>query len=151
MLTAEYLRQIVDYDPETGVFMRGGEVAGGLNADGYWRITIDGVDHLGHRLAVLYMTGEWPRYGVSHRNDNRSDNSWSNLRSATKTQTARNRRASNKLGIKGVRMTPRGTYRASIYVNQRHLNLGTFTTAEAASDAYASAARLHFGEFARAS
>ncbi|MEH2542818.1 HNH endonuclease [Bradyrhizobium sp. AZCC 1699] len=150
MLTAEYLKQIVEYDPETGLFTRDGEIAGCLNADGYWRICIDGVDHLAHRLAVLFMTGQWPRFGVSHRNDDRADNRWSNLRSASPVQTARNRRASNKLGIKGVRMTPRGAFRASIYVNKRHLNLGTFTTAEAASEAYANAAVKYFGEFARA-
>jgi len=151
MLTADRLKEVIHYDPDTGVFTRDGEVAGGLNCErGYWCITIDYVSYLAHRLAVLYMTGEMPKFGVSHRNYNRADNRWSNLRSATKRQTAHNRKASNKLGIKGVRMTPQGSYRAGIYVNKRHLNLGTFSTAEAASDAYASAALLHFGEFARA-
>jgi hypothetical protein len=152
MLTADRLKEIIHYDPATGVFTRDGKVAGGLNHDhGYWCITIDGIKYLGHRLAVLYMTGEWPRFGVSHRDLNRSNNAWTNLRSATKRQTARHRKASNQLGIKGVRMTPCGNFRANIYVNKRNLNLGTYATAEAASQAYADAALEHFGEFARPS
>jgi hypothetical protein len=151
MLTADRLKEIIHYDRTTGTFTRDGEVAGSISGAGYRAVTIDGISYLAHRLAVLYMTGEWPRFCVSHRNEDRTDNSWSNLRSATKRQTARNRKASNKLGIKGVQMTPHGNYRASIYVNQRHLYLGTFTTVEAAAEAYASAAFEHFGEFARPS
>lgn len=151
MLTAEYLRQIIHYDPETGVFTRDGKVAGGISGDGYRYITIDYVGYLEHRLAVLYVTGQLPKFGVSHRNYNRADNRWTNLRSATAAQRARSRKATNKLGIKGVRMTPQGNYRAVIYVKGRNRHLGTFPTLEAASEAYLEAAREHFGEFARAS
>jgi len=150
MITAERLRQLLTYDPVTGAFMRGDQLAGGLDRQGYWRIKIDGRDYAAHRLAWLYMTGKWPSRSVSFRNDNRADVRWRNLRLASPKQTAQRRKARNKLGIKGVRITPRGNYRARIRVNGRDLNLGTFATEDEAGEVYAAAARQHFGEFARA-
>ncbi|MDA9529250.1 hypothetical protein ACM42_12640 [Bradyrhizobium sp. CCBAU 25338] len=95
------------------------------------------------------MTGEWPPRSVSYRDNDPANLRWANLRLASPKQTAYGRKARNKLGIKGVRETPNGNFRASIHVNDRTLNLGTFTTKEAAAKAYATAAQEHFGEFAR--
>ena len=151
MLTADRLREVMHYDPETGIFTRDGKVAGAIYGDGYRRISIDGTVYLAHSLAFLFMTGARPKLCVNHRNDNRGDDRWSNLRLATKAQTLRTRKPANKLGIKGVQMTPGGNYRATITINYRSINLGTYLTAEGASQAYAEAALKHFGEFARQS
>ncbi|WP_375763081.1 HNH endonuclease [Bradyrhizobium sp. Pha-3] len=113
------------------------------------QITIDGRHYLAHRLAWLYMKGDWPPRCVSFRNGDRSDVSWQNLRLASPRQTAQGRKTRNKLGVKGVTLKPCGNYAAQIAVNHRRLHLGTFTTLEAAAEAYANAAREHFGEFAR--
>src|SRR5690349_13947913 len=99
MITAERLRQLLVYDPLTGAFHReNGRVAGGINKDGYVTVKIDGRDYLGHRLAWLYMRGEWPARGVSFRDHDRSNLRWENLRLASSRQTAQGRKASNKLG-----------------------------------------------------
>lgn len=101
MLTPESLRELVKYDPDTGVFIRtvdqgrwkAGEIAGGPQNRGYLRIAVAGERHLAHRLAWLYMTGQWPQENVDHRNGVRTDNRWTNLRAATPKQNQMNRGA----------------------------------------------------------
>lgn len=87
-LTAKRLRQVLDYNPRTGVFTwkekighrtAVGERAGSQESAGYRTIGIDGVRSLEHRLAVLHQTGKWPRRIVTHKNGDRSDNRWKNL------------------------------------------------------------------------
>ncbi len=85
---AEYVRDVLHYEPETGVFtwrnrrgrMPAGSVAGMVKAkDGFRYIQLDGKEYLGHHLARLYVTGEWPASKVSHVNGDRSDNRLENL------------------------------------------------------------------------
>lgn len=162
MLTQERLKQLLSYDPETGLWTRlitiGGEKAGSVvtnkNGNGYIHFSIDRAKYLGHRLAWLYMTGEWPVGEIDHKDRDRANNRWSNLREATKSQNRANGEvpASNILGVKGVYLLKRpltNPYRARIKVAGRYIHLGCFPTVEAASAAYAAAAQLHFGEFAR--
>jgi hypothetical protein len=157
-ITAERLRQLLVYDPVTGLFQwrvaansraRIGDVAGSPRCDGCWQIKIDGRSYSAHRLAWLYMTGEWPPRGVNFRNHVRSDASWENLRLASPMQVSQGKKHCNRLGVKGVSLTLSGNYSARIRVNGRYIYLGTFTRLEDAQFAYAVAARLHFGEFAR--
>lgn len=149
MITAERLREVLTYDPATGIFTRNGRVVGCADRNGFSHVTIDYRCYLASRLAWLYMTGDWPPRKVSYRDHDSTNLRWANLRLASEKQVSHGIKARNKLGIKGVRETPNGNYRASIYVNDRALNLGTFSTKEAAAEAYATAARKHFGEFAR--
>lgn len=148
-LAADRLCEVLTYDPATGTFTRNGRVVGCADRQGLARITVDYRGYLASRLAWLYMTGNWPPRKVSYRDHDPTNLRWENLRLASPRQVSHGIKARNKLGIKGVRETPNGNYRASIYVNDRALNLGTFTTKEAAAEAYATAARQHFGEFAR--
>src|ERR1700674_1345685 len=97
MVLAERLRAVLLYDPETGVFTRrinrgkwkAGAQVGWLRPDGYIGIGLDYHEYLAHRLAWLYVTGEWP-IDVDHENTCRSDNRWDNLREASRSQNMRN-------------------------------------------------------------
>jgi hypothetical protein len=161
-ITQSILKSILRYDPETGVFVwlvargknsRIGEVAGGPGSEGYWRIWIDGRFYQAHRLAWLYMTGEWPSAQVDHENVVPNDNRWDNIRGASQSQNKANSRTyrNNALGIKGVRLHSNGQYEARLRVNGKLQYLGCFRTIEAAKAAYDAEAKKQFGHFARAS
>jgi hypothetical protein len=152
----------LDYDPETGLFTwkvnrrgrfaRVGSKAGTDNGDGQIRINVDGTKHVAHRLAWLYMTGTWPPGLIDHRNLVRSDNRWSNLRLATKSENMANRRApaNNKSGLKGVsRHSQCDRWTAQICKDGQRVHLGLFKTKEEAHAAYTAAAAEMYGEFAR--
>lgn len=163
-LEQERLRLLLDYDPLTGIFRwrsdsyeegakshRGGDVAGVADDKGYLRISLGRSRFMAHRLAWFYMRGEWPADQVDHRNLNKADNSWGNLRAATNGQNKANspRYRNNSSGFKGVYLRENGRFRAAMSIDGKLLNLGTFDTAEEAHRAYARAAVKHYGEFAR--
>lgn len=158
-LTAKHLRELLGYDPETGLFRwrihvnnngaHQGSVAGSIQNNGYRVIRIDGRLYLAGRLAFLWMRGRWPKLLVDHENRNRDDNSWLNLREANYRQNGANQR--NRAPVKGVRYRSdliSRPYSAQIKVDQRYIHLGYFSTAEQAHAAYMTAARKYFGEFA---
>lgn len=115
-LTAEFIRQILDYDPETGVLTwkprvpdmftdgghsaehtcslwnskHAGKKAGKKHKEGYIEIWVNRVPYKAHRLAWVWMTGEWPVEQVDHENLDRSHNKWTNLRDATHGENMRN-------------------------------------------------------------
>lgn len=162
-LTARRLRQLLDYDQETGEFVRkvavsnntkAGDIAGSQDpSDGYVRIRVDLVSYKAHRLAWLWMTGEWPVGDLDHRDLNRANYAWSNLREATESQNVANspKRRDNKSGWKGVHWSKQcGRWRADIGVKGKREYLGLYDCPAAAHFAYLSAAAKAFGEFARA-
>jgi len=158
MIDAATVRDRFSYDEKTGIFIRRvssgscarGSVAGTIHSNGKRYIQIDEKLYFASRLAWLYMTGYWPKLAVNHRNLNRSDDSWENLREATPQQLSANRRNfKRKLTPKGVHLRPSGRFRARIRVNGALINLGEFSSADLASKAYADAASKHFGDFAR--
>ncbi len=158
-LTAKRLREVLDYNPDTGEFRwkvdhagknsRCGDRAGARYSNGYRVIMVDGERYGEHRLAVLIMTGRWPLAEVDHENLDRGDNRWCNIREATRTQNMANRPSHNPLG-KGVRLNRSGTYRAIITVAGRKLGLGSYTTPQEAHQAFVTASQELHGEFARA-
>lgn len=155
-LTAERLRELLHYDPETSLFtwrndagrwgrIKAGSVAGSPNEDGYIRIGIDGGLYRAHRLAFLYMTGAWPTADVDHKFGIRSDNRWSEIRDATHAQNLQNRRspqANSKSGLLGVSWH-NGRPRAQIRVGGIPVHLGYFDTPELAHAAYLEAKARH--------
>jgi hypothetical protein len=104
-----------------------------------------------HRLAWIYMTGEWPEEQIDHINRMRSDNRFCNLREATASQNVRNSARKERPPPLGVCVEKRWptVFKARIKINGKHRHLGTFQTADDASEAYLHAARLHCGEFVR--
>lgn len=111
MITQERLKELLDYNPDTGVFTwrisRGsskkGDIAGSRNSKGYWRIQLLGKEYLGHRLAFIWMTGSCPDR-VDHKNRIYDDLRWSNLRPATNSQNQANKEKNpdNTSGYKNV-------------------------------------------------
>lgn len=118
---------------------------------GYIEIKILGRRILAHRAAWAYVYGELPDQ-IDHRDLDTSNNRLTNLRPATTSLNAANRRGRNRFGIKGVDLALRNKlrpYRAQIKVSGRSLHLGYYATPGEAGAAYLSAAEKHFGEFAR--
>lgn len=153
MLTVERLRQVLIYDPATGVFRRRttGKLAGCSVGGGYVRVGVDGGRYEASRLAWFYVHGVWPADLIDHVNLDPSDNRLCNLREATRSQNGANSPCSknNRVGVKGVRR--RGDrFQARIMAAGRLMSIGCYPTAEEAGRAYASAAERFFGEFARA-
>lgn len=167
-LTQARLKEVLHYEPKTGVFtwitnvicgkgraiVKAGDIAGGVvvkRGASYLMIGVDGGRYLAHRLAFLYMEGEMPSL-VDHEDTCGLNNSWGNIRPATTSQNNSNTRVSknNKTGIKGVMRDKHGKkWVAQIKPNGKSTHLGTFETKEEASAAYAKAAKEIFGEFAR--
>jgi hypothetical protein len=116
-------------------------------------LSLRGHRALAHRVAWLYMTGEWPAGDIDHINNNRSDNRFSNLRPATRSLNIANstKKKSNSSGFKGVSFSKANRkWFAKITVNYRQQSLGYFNTPQEAHAAYVHAAREAFGEFANA-
>ena len=158
-LTQDYLKQVLSYDQDTGMFRHLRTSGNGrLNApagfyhNGYVLIGIDRIEYRAHRLAWLYVYGDWPLIQIDHINGIKDDNRMSNLRLATRSQNSRNSKVSknNKCGLKGVCFEKyTGRWKAQIYFDGQNRNLGRFNTKESAHAAYIMAALKHHGEFAR--
>lgn len=157
-ITAARLREQLTYDEETGVFcwkiQKGwkfpGDVAGYIRQDGYVYIRVDAILYSAHRLAWLYVYGDWPKECVDHINNIKSDNSKKNLRAATNQQNMWNRVAqkNNTSGYKGVSFHGASkTWKATIKRDGKHIQLGHYKTAEEAHLAYCEAAEKYHGEF----
>jgi hypothetical protein len=152
-LTAARLRELLSYDPETGVFIclvhrgkkkRAGMQDGLADKNGYRAIEIEKRRYRAHRLAWLYMTGEWPTDFIDHINGIKTDNRFCNLRDVTHTVNMQNMRKptiNNSTGYLGVHPGYKGWFKAQINVDGEKLYLGKFKTAEEASEAYLKARR----------
>ena len=160
ILSAARLREVLNYDPETGVFtwkvrtsnrVNVGAVAGAMLKTGYLSICLDGKFYRAHRLAWLFVRGEWPTADIDHLNGIRTDNRFANLRDASRSVNQQNLRAargSTASGMLGVyRSDKKGKpWRSCIKVDGVDRHLGNYATPEAAQAAYIDAKRkLHEG------
>jgi len=161
--SADYLREILDYNPETGVltwkerpkemFQSGykdgaaqcktwnkryaNKPAEGIGCGGYVRVNILGNRYLAHRLIWRMVTGEVP-VEIDHINGIRADNRWCNLRAADRSTNMRNLhiRSDNTSGVTGVSKCNRdNVYIAYINIDGRMVVLGRFNTLKEAADA----------------
>jgi hypothetical protein len=156
MLTQERLKELLEYNPETGQFIRKkqihghhiGDVAGTIKANGYSYIGVDGKQYRAHRLAWFYTHGKWPAEHIDHINRIPTDNRLCNLREATMSQNMQNRGAlkSNAVGLKGVMKRCR-KYLSTIRIDGKSVKIGSFNTAEEAHAAYCKAAEELHKEF----
>jgi hypothetical protein len=166
-ITADYVRSILDYDPETGLLTwkrrervsrqwntkYAGKEAGVLSL-GYIKIRIEKRAYQAHRLIWLMMTGSWPKEQIDHIDMDRSNNRWVNLREASNAENMRNTKAhiDNSSGFKGVYfVNDRNKFRGSVMINGKISHTKRCETAEEAyEERCALAKRLH-GEYVRVS
>ena len=157
-LTAEYLRSVLHYEPEIGIFtwkvstsrrVKVGGVAGCQSGHGYLRIAVQSRLYKAHRLAWLYVYGAWPKDQLDHINRNRSDNRISNLRGVTNKQNLQNasKYSHNTSGHTGVCWHKQcSKWVAQIAHNRKHLSLGLFTNIEEAVAARKAAEKLYWAD-----
>jgi hypothetical protein len=161
-LTAEQVRAALDYDPATGVFTWNsvggasrhvaGKIAGRVRPDGYREICMSYRLYLAHRLAWLYVHGDWPGEIIDHIDGDPRNNSIANLRQATRSENNYNQRKhnDNTSGAKGVHWLKRHRrWVAEIRHNGRKIYLGRFKQIEDAIAARSAAADLYHGAFRR--
>lgn len=161
MITAKRLRQLLNYDPETGEFVwrvdRGGRFKVGMKAgcvdisSGYVHIRIERKKYYAHRLAWLYVHGTWPKE-IDHISRSRFDNRMSNLREAVEhIYNTRNRSISNSnsSGVTGVSWQKNiNKWFAYIWVNYKRISLGYHQYFSGAVAARVKAEQQYFGDFA---
>lgn len=155
-LTAAWLRENLAYEPDTGVFLWKkpgfgrtlGKIIGTTVWPGYLVLKLSGEVHYAHRIAWLYIHGEWPVKSLDHIDGDKSNNAIANLRLATSAQNAARRKTTRKIApSRGV--FPHGVgFVARIHHGGKRHYLGYFPTAELARAAYEAKALEIHGEFA---
>lgn len=172
LLTPEQLRNLLDYDAETGLLFwkprpiemfknaksfkswnttfAGKEALTALTDAGYKHGDIFSKKYRAHRVIWAMCNNKWPDELIDHINGDRSDNRLCNLREATRTENNRNggMRKNNTSGLKGVSWNGRvEKWRATIFVNRKQVHLGTFDCKQKAHEAYKKAAEKYHGNF----
>ena len=158
----ELLNRLFCLDAEQGILRRrvtrasnakAGDIVGTVDGKGYLHVVISGRFYRVHRIIYYMHYGYDPGSHLDHVNCDRLDNRPENLRPATDQQNAGNVSRlfkHNKSGYRGVSQNSRsGKWHAQIKIFGKQTYLGRFDTPEEAAQAYAKAAKRHFGEFAR--
>jgi hypothetical protein len=139
ILTQERLKELLRYDPDTGIFTNlvsrqglragAGSVAGTKNNLGYIVIQIEGKKVHAHRLAWFYVHGVWPTKQIDHINRKRDDNRLVNLRDVTASENIHNssHRSISVSGVRNVVWHKRNKkWQAQIMVNNEYKYLGLY-------------------------
>lgn len=159
MLSHARLLTVLKYDKKSGKFtwkvkmgkrIKLGTTAGHLFNRGYIMIGIDTKRYLAHHLAWFYVTQKWPKEEIDHKDLNRSNNAWNNLREATHSNNTMNRKRfkNNKSGHTGVFFIKKtGQWKAYIKKDKIQKELGRFNSFEEAVKAYQTAATILFKQF----
>jgi hypothetical protein len=142
-MNQKYLKRILRYDPETGLFIRlvtvtsnanKGDIAG-CTHQGYIKISIMSRIYMAHRLAFLYINGSFPKQEVDHISHDGTDNRWVNLREVTPQDNCKNRsiQCNNTSGFMGVSWHKyTGMWRARIKIDGVDTHIGTFESKSSA-------------------
>lgn len=137
-LTQSELKELLDYNERSGIFtwkkspsrrIKSGTKAGTLQ-HGYSIIRINNVGYRAHRLAWLYVYGEFPKDQLDHINHKKNDNSIKNLRECSDAENKRNVsiQKNNVSGFTGVSWSKHAKkWNVNIYVNRKKKNLGYFS------------------------
>jgi len=144
------LKELLFYNPDTGVFTwtdaafrRVRNKKAGSVAKPYIYIRLFGKTYAAHRLAFLYMTGNWPTSLVDHKNRNPVDNSWENLREITYSGNMENQKIRQ-----GFYVDKRdGRFYSEISVRKKKIFLGGFDSEEEAHQCYLNAKKQHHVDY----
>jgi len=141
MITQKELKEALNYNPNTGIFTRkynnasfkiGSEVST-KHSKGYITTQINGKQYLAHRLAWLYMTGEFPKFQIDHKDQIKHNNKWKNLREVNNQENHKNMpiQQNNTSGNIGVSWRKdRNKWNSYIVNNNKKINLGSFDDLE---------------------
>lgn len=155
ILTQARLKELLHYDPDTGVFtnikarqnVRVGSVTGCVSTTtGYVGIKVDCRKYQAHRLAWLYVHGSFPPEQLDHINRVRTDNRLCNLRLATSIENGQNRSMprNNTSGHVGVSWSKaKRKWLAEIMLDGKNIRLGLFTDKDQAVKARLEAKSKH--------
>ena len=160
MITQQELKQEVYYDQKTGIFTwlkthkysnkKIGNVCGSLD-NGYIRMCIYKQRHHAHQLAWLYIYGEYRLDAIDHINGNKTDNRICNLRKASVSENAYNRKMNikNTSGVKGVTWHKRAKkWQVVITFNKIHKYLGMYSDINKAKEVIDYHRNIYHKEFA---
>ena len=136
-LTQKELKRQLHYNPKTGIFkwiiskrgLSSKKMCGWKREDGYMIIGVNYKRYYAHRLAWLYVYGEFPKKQIDHINRNKTDNRIENIRDASPSTNNKNKplQKNNKSGYKGIYWdTHRNKWVAQIKLNGKQKNLGGF-------------------------
>lgn len=170
--TADFLNAMLQYDPKTGyLYWREREVsqkndksfnsrfagtrAGTLDSWGHRQVKVLGTLHLAHRIIWTMVTGKPPVDQIDHRDGDRDNNAWANLREASALQNSWNRvpNKTSRSGLLGVTFRKDKVahpWAASIQHGGKRVHLGFFATPHEAKAVYDAAfTRIRGAEFRR--
>lgn len=156
MITHRELLDVLDYDPETGIFrwkiktkrIKVGDIAGSVHKGiGHPIIGYNRELYLKRRLAWFYYYGVWPDPDVVQVDKNPANTKISNLREASKAQTAVTRVLTQKSGRRGVYLC-HGKYQARVCFRGKIEYLGSYINKDDAARVYDARALELYGEFA---
>lgn len=159
MISREKLKELLSYDEKTGIFIwkiantrriHVGDEAGRIK-EGYIKIGINNKEYYAHRLAWLYIYGDWPNKFIDHINGNRSDNRIENLREVTQAENVRNSKMpkTNTSGIKGVRWNKKdGKWRAQCGIGGKMIYVGQYDSISEAKESVMRFREEHHKQFA---
>lgn len=138
VLTAEIARELLHYDPDTGILKwrhralhwftaqkyadrwntrYAGNPVGRKDTQGYVQFNFYQRSYRSHRVIWLMMTGEWPKNEIDHIDHDQANNRWVNLRAVSSTENGRNRPkyCTNSSGVTGVNWHAQsGNWRAKV-------------------------------------
>ena len=156
MITQTELKNLLHYDSGSGLFYwlrkDSCKIAGRTKKNGRVEIRVNKKLYAAHRLAWLYVYGEFPEHVVDHIDGNPNNNSIQNLRSVTRSQNLYNSKIpiTNTSGVKGVHWSSReNKWRVKLHVNGKEKNFGYFDSLEVAKLIITEARDKFHGEYCR--
>jgi hypothetical protein len=141
-IAQDQLKLLLRYEPETGLFFwlhnkgpaKAGNLAGTPTSNGYVNICVNRKLYKAHRLAWLYVFGNFPKAQIDHINGVKNDNRFANLREATCQENAQ-----NHVFFGGHYVKEKNKWQSNIRVGKKRIHLGLFLTKDEAHEAYINA------------
>lgn len=149
MLTRDFVNEMYEYNDGKLMHKRLGHQLGGPDTKGYLQCRVKSKLHSVHRIIFLMHHGYLPKI-VDHIDGDKQNNRIENLRASDDSKNQWNRKAqANKTGVKGVGITPSGSFTASLKASGKNQWVGTYKTLEAAVEALQAVRTVLHGEYAR--